>query len=187
MSVDAGAAGAGPGIGLSGDIGGATSIGGGLLCSGTFGMLVFGFLGAESITDFLGVKSPTATKGAAESSVDPSGLISGLYPDVCGMMMTASGPGRIISIRQAKTKPRRKVKIYFAIFIYLKPSLCFCFCVGLDCGTSGSELLYQFSPMCAIHWIQFLSSVFLQITHGIDVPGVPSARVLKTTSDPNFL
>lgn len=77
MSVDAGAAGAGPGIGLSGFIGGAFSSGGGMLCSGTVGMLVFGFLGAESMTDFLGVSSPTATKGAV-SSVLASGLMSGL-------------------------------------------------------------------------------------------------------------
>jgi hypothetical protein len=48
-----------------------------MLCSGTLGMFVFGFLGAESMTDFLGVKSPTATNGAA-SSVGDSGLMSGL-------------------------------------------------------------------------------------------------------------
>jgi len=77
MSEDTGAAGAGPGMGLSGAIGGPTSFGGGMLCSGTLGMFVFGFLGAESMTDFLGVKSPTATNGAA-SSVGDSGLMSGL-------------------------------------------------------------------------------------------------------------
>jgi hypothetical protein len=77
MSVDAGAAGAGPGMGLSGDSGGPTSLGGGWSCSGTDGIFVCGILGAESMTDLFDT-SPVATNGATESFIGPSGRMSGL-------------------------------------------------------------------------------------------------------------